>query len=131
MPHWRDFKAIRLARRAWSEAELALLRSGRPVPTRTIIAYRSMRRKIGIIVGRPRRFADAPYEAPKPVPGKIPWPKWWNRAHAMRASGLGAYEIARLLKQDREAVRAALYPSVDAARKEKLRRLRARKRQDP
>ena len=95
----------------WSEAEISLLRAGQPIPHRTARACEYKRHALGIRVRPGNYLVKAPYEAPKPVSGKIPWPSWWRRAHLMRVEGYGAAEIARTLVQDIKSVRAALYPS--------------------
>lgn len=131
MAHWIDSRiSVRTVRR-WTDEEIAILRSGQPVPDRTAHACAWKRLQLGIFKGPRHYLAKAPYEAPKPVPGKIPWPKWWRRAHLMRVQGYRARDIARAMGREREAVRAALYPSVYESHLQLARRLAARRRQDP
>jgi hypothetical protein len=109
MAHWLDWKIGVQAPRIWTDEEIDLLLSGQPVPYRTDSACAYRRRKLGILSGPAHHLVKAPYEPPTPVPGKIPWPSWWRRAHLMRVEGRQATEIARLLGQDVYAVRGALY----------------------
>ena len=108
----------------WSEAEIALLRSGQSIPHRTARACKYKRLDLGIRIRPTNYLAKSPYEPPKQVPGDIPWPSWWRRAHLMRVEGYGALEIARILIKDEKAVRAALYPSEREKRLQRNLRLR-------
>lgn len=96
-PHWR-----------WSEAEIALLKAGQPVPSRTPSSCQSKRHRLGIFT-QPRN-RKLPYRPPTPVPGEIPWPAWWTRAHKLRSEGFKLARIAEILNKYSPQVRVALYP---------------------
>ncbi|MCJ2043776.1 hypothetical protein MKK58_04390 [Methylobacterium sp. J-078] len=108
----------------WSEAEIALLRSGQPIPHRTARACKYKRLDLGIRIRPIKYLSKNPYKPPKQVLGDIPWPSWWRRAHLMRVEGYSPLEIARILIKDIKAVRAALYPSEREKRRQRNLRLR-------
>lgn len=110
MAHWLDWKIGAPTFRFWTDDELALLRSGQPVPYRTANACKLKRRALGFHKGPGNYLARAPYEPPTPVPGKIPWPSWWRRAHLMRVEGYKITQICRILGLHEHSVRCALYP---------------------
>lgn len=96
----------------WSEEEIALLQAGLPTPNRSEMARKKKRLSLGIHLKQPCR-TSAPYRPPLPRPsGHIPWPRWWDRAHALRRAGYGPTEIASILGKNRFTVSSALYPDV-------------------
>lgn len=96
----------------WSEEEIALLLAGLPTPNRSEMARKKKRHSLGIRFKQPCRTLT-PYRPPPPRPsGHIPWPRWWNRAHALRRAGYGPTEIATILGKSRFTVSSALYPDI-------------------
>lgn len=131
MAYWLDFKNGAKTRRRWTDEEIGLLLAGQRVPYRTAYACTHKRRKLGFRKGPGPYLAKAPYEPPKPVPGKIPWPRWWRRVHLMRVEGYRVAEIARLLGRHPAEIRGALYPHSYEQRAASCRRYHARKMLDP
>lgn len=93
----------------WTDEELSLLRSGKPVPGRSYWGCLQKRISCGIYKVGPNRHRF-PYKAPEAVPGEIPHPNWWYRARRMREEGWRVFEIAYILGRSRHAVTVAVYP---------------------
>lgn len=113
----------------WDESEIALLLSGRPVPTRSRCACETKRSRLTTLKKFRRR--RLPYDPPKPTPGMIPWPTWWDRAHQMRREGYRPIDIANLLAKRKTQVREALYPDFREKCLENKRRAYLRNRENP
>lgn len=93
----------------WTKAEIALLRDGKEVPTRSANACRIKRTRLGVKRSRPK---PAPKEPRIVIPRQRP--SWWARAARYLASGMTTSEVARAVGKSFQAVAYATNPEVRA-----------------